>query len=129
MLRAPVGAYGERRRPPGAPGTFPGAGSATIIIPKLHFIYCVRPYHVENTSSRPITAVKHHWAVLVLGWVTAWEYTVLYSFLTTAYCPNGAIDVSGVGFCLCNISNIGATADYQSHYLRNSSNLISSHGE
>ena len=29
-----------------------------------------RPYHVENTSSRPITEVKQRWAWLVLGWVT-----------------------------------------------------------
>ena len=42
---------------------------------------CIRPYHVENTSSRPITEVKQHWAALVLGWVTAWEYAVLYSLL------------------------------------------------
>ena len=41
---------------------------------------CIRPYHVENTSSRPITEVKQHWAALVLGWVTAWEYAVLYTF-------------------------------------------------
>ena len=39
-----------------------------------------RPYHVENTSSRPITEVKQHWARLVLGWVTAWEHWVLLSF-------------------------------------------------
>src|SRR6266487_1735379 len=38
-----------------------------------------RPYHVENTSSRPITEVKQHWAWLVLGWVTAWEHQVLLS--------------------------------------------------
>ena len=38
---------------------------------------CLRPYHVENTSSRLITEVKQHWAMLVLGWVTAWEYMVL----------------------------------------------------
>ena len=49
----------------------------------VHVFECVRPYHVENTSSRLITEVKQHWAVLVLGWVTAWEYTVLYSFLTS----------------------------------------------
>ena len=36
-----------------------------------------RPYHVENTGSRPITEVKQHWAWLVLGWVTAWEHHVL----------------------------------------------------
>ena len=42
---------------------------------------CLGPYHVESTSSRPITEVKQHWAALVLGWVTAWEYAVLYSLL------------------------------------------------
>ena len=42
--------------------------------------WCVRPYHVESTSSRLITEVKQHWVVLVLGWVTAWEYTMLYAF-------------------------------------------------
>ena len=36
----------------------------------------LRPYHVENTSSRPITEVKQRRAWLVLGWVTAWEYWV-----------------------------------------------------
>ena len=44
-------------------------------------VECLRPYHVENTSSRPITEVKQHRAALVLGWVTAWEYAVLYTFL------------------------------------------------
>ena len=39
-----------------------------------------RPYHVEHTSSRPITEVKQHWAWLVLGWETAWEYRVLLFF-------------------------------------------------
>ena len=38
---------------------------------------CLRPYHVENTGSRPITEVKQRRARLVLGWVTAWEYRVL----------------------------------------------------
>ena len=42
---------------------------------------CLRPYHVENTSSRPITEVKQHWALLVLGWETAWEHRVLLAFL------------------------------------------------
>ena len=30
-----------------------------------------RPYRLENTGSRPITAVKPDWAELVLGWETA----------------------------------------------------------
>lgn len=37
----------------------------------------LRPYHRENTGSRPITEVKPCRAGLVLGWVTAWEYPVL----------------------------------------------------
>ena len=36
------------------------------------------PYHVENASSRPITGVKQHGVVLVLGWVTAREYAMLF---------------------------------------------------
>ena len=43
---------------------------------------CLRPYHVESTNSRLITEVKQHWEGLVLGWVTAWEYLVLQTFLT-----------------------------------------------
>ena len=42
---------------------------------------CLRPYHVENTSSRLITEVKQHWALWVLGWVTAWEHRVLKTLL------------------------------------------------
>ena len=30
-----------------------------------------RQYRLENTGSRPITAVKLDWAELVLGWETA----------------------------------------------------------
>ena len=41
---------------------------------------CQRPYHAENTSSRPITEVKQHRARLVLGWVTAWEHRVSLTF-------------------------------------------------
>ena len=41
------------------------------------FVSCQRPYHVVNTGSRPITAVKQLWAWSVLGWVTAWEHHVL----------------------------------------------------
>ena len=32
---------------------------------------CSRPYRLENTGSRPITAVKLDWAELILGWETA----------------------------------------------------------
>ena len=32
---------------------------------------CSGPYRLENTGSRPITAVKLDWAELVLGWETA----------------------------------------------------------
>ena len=41
---------------------------------------CQRPYHVQNTGSRLITAVKQRWAWLVLGWVTTWEHHVLLVF-------------------------------------------------
>ena len=34
------------------------------------------PYHVEYTGSLLITKVKQHWAWLVPGWETTWEYQV-----------------------------------------------------
>ena len=46
---------------------------------KCHTL-CQRPYHVECTSSRPITEVKQHWARIVLRWETAWELLVLLAF-------------------------------------------------
>ena len=46
-----------------------------------------RPYHVEYTSSRPITEVKQHWARIVLGWETAWELLVLLAFCTFPFSP------------------------------------------
>ncbi|UYV80109.1 hypothetical protein LAZ67_18001721 [Cordylochernes scorpioides] len=39
--------------------------------------YGLRPYHVENTGSRPITEVKQRRARSVLGRVTTWEHRVL----------------------------------------------------
>ena len=44
-----------------------------------------RPYHVEHTSSRPITEVKQRWAGLVLGWETAWEFPVLLAFFQSKH--------------------------------------------
>ena len=41
----------------------------------------LRPYHVENTPSRPIWQVKQRWARLVLGSETAWESRVWKAFL------------------------------------------------
>ena len=38
------------------------------------FFECLWPYHIERNGSRLITDVKQRFAVLVLGWVTAWEY-------------------------------------------------------
>ena len=46
-------------------------------IPFSHLLPRLRPYHVEWTGSRPITAVNQRRARLVLGWVTAWESRVL----------------------------------------------------
>ena len=57
---------------------------STLCLYKRHLwiSYSVlRPYHAECTGSRLITEVKQHWAGLVLGWVTAWEYPVLQVFL------------------------------------------------
>ena len=51
---------------------------------------CQRPYHVENTGSRLITAVKQHWAWLVLGWVTAWEHHVLLALIFFFFFPSHA---------------------------------------
>ena len=48
---------------------------------KIYAISRQRPYHIEHTSSRPITEVKQCWARLVLGWVTAWEHWVLLAFI------------------------------------------------
>ena len=48
-----------------------------VIRSKICLSSCQRPYHVEHTSSRPITEVKQHWAWIVLGWETAWELQVL----------------------------------------------------
>ena len=52
-----------RNTPPPPPPPHPlQRGTADIT-------YCLRPYHVESTGSRPITEVKQRWARLVLGWV------------------------------------------------------------
>ena len=55
-------------------------GAASLIIWNTGNNLRQRPYHVEYTGSRLITAVKQHWAWLVLGWVTAWEHHVLLAF-------------------------------------------------
>ena len=62
----------------------------SIVIIKIHEMqsHRIRPYSVECTRSRSISEVKQLQAGLVLGWVTAWEYLVLYPFvgiLTTNY--------------------------------------------
>ncbi len=47
----------------------------------IHCSYSQRPYHVESTSSRPITEVKQRWAQLVLGRKSAWELWVLLAYI------------------------------------------------
>ena len=42
-----------------------------------HELSCQWLYHVECTSSRPITEVKQHWARIVLRWETALVILVL----------------------------------------------------
>ena len=54
-----------------------GAGLVFVGSSLFNAYKCLRPYHVESTSSRPITEVKQHRVALVLGWVTAWEYAML----------------------------------------------------
>ena len=54
---------------------------AQVVSESYGYESCQRPYHVEHTSSRPITEVKQHWARIVLGWETAWEHRVLLAFL------------------------------------------------
>ncbi|RUS68532.1 hypothetical protein EGW08_023707, partial [Elysia chlorotica] len=55
----------------------PGLDRGMDYKPSLICLCCLRPYHVENTGSRPITEVKQRRAWLVLRWVTAWEHHVL----------------------------------------------------
>ena len=65
-----------------------GGSRFWLIKPFLLLLSCLRPYHIEHTSSRPITEVKQCWARLVLGWVTAWEHWVLlasFSFLIISF--------------------------------------------
>ena len=61
------------------PSSIPGLIAQLKLVVYVNFIpiKCLRPYHVEHTSSRPIPEVKQRRAELVLGWVTAWEYSVL----------------------------------------------------
>src|SRR5678816_1026997 len=47
---------------------------------KIPQISSQRPYHVENTASRPISEVKQGCVWLVLGWETAWEHQILLAF-------------------------------------------------
>ena len=57
-----------------------------------------RPYHIEYTSSRPITEVNECWARLVLGWETAWEHWVLLSLLRFRYLPRLHLSLSETAF-------------------------------
>ena len=45
----------------------------TFLLLLVAVVLLLRPYHVGNTGSRPITEVKQRRAQLVLGCVTAWE--------------------------------------------------------
>ena len=42
--------------------------------------FTIPPYHDGPTSSRQITEVKHRRAEIVLGWGTAWELSVWYTY-------------------------------------------------
>ena len=58
-----------------------------------------RPYHVENTGSRPITEVKQRRARLVLGWVTAWEHRVLLASIPPPPPPDVSLSVQTAWPC------------------------------
>lgn len=59
----------------------------------IHY-FSLRSYRDENTVSRPICEVKHHWACLVLRWVTTGEthsvvsifFFVVYFLIYDAWC-------------------------------------------
>ena len=59
-----------------------------LFCPQFHPLPWQRPYHVENTSSRPITEVTQQRAWSVLGWETASEHWVLLSLLHSRVCPD-----------------------------------------
>lgn len=48
-------------------------GCANPYVSRVMHHICLRPYHRENSGSRPISEDKHGWARLVLGWETTWE--------------------------------------------------------
>ena len=58
-----------------------------LFCPQFHPLPWQRPYHVDNTSSRPITEVTQHRAWSVLGWETASEHWVLLSLLHSRVLP------------------------------------------
>ena len=49
-----------------------------------------RPYHAENTCTRPITDVKQHRARLVVSWETRCEARVSFSFFVLVSLADGA---------------------------------------
>ena len=64
-------------------------GHSKLYKPRLHRSFykvieksftCLRPYHVESTSSHLNTEVKQRRASVVLGWETARELLVLQTF-------------------------------------------------
>ena len=44
-------------------------------------------YHGGNTASRPISEVKHRWALLVLAWETSLEPSVTLRFFLLSLVP------------------------------------------
>ena len=46
----------------------------------LRLLPTLKAYHAESTGSHLITEVKQRRARSVLGWVTAWEQRVSFSF-------------------------------------------------
>ena len=57
----------------------------TPIRQRFTHVPCLRSYHSEKIGSRSIHQVKPGRARIVLGWLTAWKYLLLYTFFFFNY--------------------------------------------
>jgi hypothetical protein len=61
--------------------------SIGFVYPKVSHLCMQGSYHGGNTASRPISEVKHRWALLVLTWETSLEPNVTLRFFLFCYLP------------------------------------------
>ena len=59
-------------------------------------------YHGGNTASRPISEVKHRWALLVLTWETSLEPNVTLRFFPFSLAPFYHAPAIGGGLQFCS---------------------------